>query len=110
MKKGDICIFLTLAVVTLCAFFIVFSNGQPGNTVVITENDGKSQSYPLTVDRTVELKGNSIQIKRGKVFMAEADCKNQLCVKHKAIKKKGESIICLPNKVIIEIRQEENEN
>ena len=35
--------------------------------------------------------------------MTSADCPDHLCVKQKAISKEGESIICLPNKVIVEV-------
>ena len=41
--------------------------------------------------------------------MIEADCPDRLCVKQKAICKNGETIVCLPHKVVVEIRsQEEN--
>lgn len=43
-------------------------------------------------------------IKEGEAYMQEADCPNQICVHHSPISHKGESIVCLPNRVIIEIR------
>ena len=43
-------------------------------------------------------------IKDGEAYMQEADCPNQICVHHSPISHKGESIVCLPNRVIIEIR------
>ena len=59
---------------------------------------------PLSEDKKVELAGNTIEIKNGKADITAATCKNQICVKHKKIEKKGESIVCLPNKVIVEIK------
>jgi len=38
-----------------------------------------------------------------KVYMESADCPNQICVHHSSISHKGETIICLPNRVVIEI-------
>ena len=35
--------------------------------------------------------------------MIDADCPDQLCVKQKKISLKNETIVCLPNKVVIEI-------
>ena len=35
--------------------------------------------------------------------MKEANCRDQICVRHKAISKNGESIICLPHSVYIEV-------
>ena len=42
-------------------------------------------------------------IQNGEVFMEEADCPNQICVHHAPIRYKGESIVCLPNRIIIEV-------
>lgn len=43
-------------------------------------------------------------IKDGEAYMQEADCPNQICVHHSPVLHKGETIVCLPNRVIIEIR------
>ena len=43
-------------------------------------------------------------IKDGEAYMQEADCPNQICVHHSPVSNKGETIVCLPNRVIIEIR------
>ena len=43
-------------------------------------------------------------IKDGEAYMQEADCPNQICVHHSPISHKGETIVCRPNRVIIEIR------
>ncbi len=43
-------------------------------------------------------------IKDGEAYMLEADCPNQICVHHSPVSHKGENIVCLPNRVIIEIR------
>ena len=35
--------------------------------------------------------------------MESSDCHNQVCVNHKPISRSGESIICLPHKVVVQI-------
>ena len=40
--------------------------------------------------------------------MTEADCPDKLCVNQRAVSKNGESIICLPNKVIVTVDSSEN--
>ena len=42
--------------------------------------------------------------------MIEADCPDQICVNHLAISRDGESIICLPNKVVIAIEAGDTRN
>ena len=46
---------------------------------------------------------NIIIIKDGKASMAKADCPDKICVNHAAISKKGETIVCLPHKVVVEV-------
>lgn len=60
-------------------------------------------------EQTIEINGgtNILQIKEGKADMTEADCPDKLCVHQKAVSKNGESIICLPNKVVIEVKSSE---
>ena len=43
-------------------------------------------------------------IEDGKAYMEEADCPNQICVHHSAISHKGETIVCLPNRIVIEVQ------
>ena len=47
-------------------------------------------------------------IKNGKADMTEADCPDKLCVHQKPVSKNHESIICLPNKVIVEVDSSAN--
>lgn len=50
---------------------------------------------------------NIITIKNREVYMKSSDCTDQICVKQGKIKKQGESIICLPHKLVIRIASEE---
>lgn len=46
---------------------------------------------------------NIVEIKNGSVSVSEASCKNQVCVRHGSISRAGESIVCLPNRLVITI-------
>lgn len=104
MKKGDIVIILSGLAVTVVCFCLLFFGGEEGKTVVIKEDNRIVYESSVSVDKTVELDTNTIQIAKGKVKMLDSTCKNQICVKHKEISKKNETIICLPNKIIVEIK------
>lgn len=60
--------------------------------------------YENTYDK-IELDGqvNEIQIYEGMVLVTASNCQNQLCVKHSAISREGESIVCLPHKLVVQI-------
>ena len=46
---------------------------------------------------------NTVEIKSGSVSVTEASCRNQVCVRHGAISRPGESIVCLPNRLVVTI-------
>ena len=46
---------------------------------------------------------NVCEIKDKKVSMISADCPDQLCIHQRTIQLQGETIVCLPNKVVLEI-------
>ena len=46
---------------------------------------------------------NLISVTGGMVVVEAADCKDQICVRHKPVSSKGESIICLPHRLVVEI-------
>ena len=56
-----------------------------------------------TVSEEMPRDYNIIRIRGGKVSVIKADCRSQVCVDHKAISRTGESIICLPHKLVVEI-------
>lgn len=47
---------------------------------------------------------NLLVVSGSDVFMEAADCRDQICVHHIPITGSGESIICLPHKLVVEIR------
>lgn len=51
---------------------------------------------------------NLVSVTDGAVVMEAADCRDQICVHHKPISSKGESIICLPHRLVVEIVGGEN--
>ena len=102
MKKHD---FLIIGVaVLLIALSFLLIKGETGATVTVKENNKTVYVGSLYEDKNINLKNNTLIIKDGYVYMKSANCKNNLCVHTGKIHKKGESIICLPNKVIAQIK------
>lgn len=54
--------------------------------------------------------GNVVSIDNGFVYMESATCPDGLCVKQGRIKKAGESIICLPHKVVVRLVETDYNN
>lgn len=103
-KKKDIIIFALIAVMAAVGFIVLNITASKGKTVVVKKNNKTVFTGSIFIDKTVDLKSNVVTIKNKEVFVEYANCKNQICVKHKKISKAGEVIVCLPNKVIVEIK------
>lgn len=108
IKKADIVLAVILIITGLAISYILSFGKTSGDELEITVNGDKFGSYSLSEDRDIAVEQNShinkITIKSGKVSMSFSDCKNQDCVKQHDINKTGETIVCLPNKVVLEIK------
>lgn len=47
---------------------------------------------------------NLIEVDGSRIHVAKADCKDQLCVRQGWIEKAGQTIVCLPHKLVIEVQ------
>lgn len=107
IKKADIilCIFLVAAGILFTV--LIGLSGSEGSEAVITVDGQIYGTYPLDEDREIIISQNGhtnkVTIKDSTVSMIFSDCANKVCVNHKPISDTGESIVCLPNKVMITI-------
>lgn len=108
MKKFDL---IVIAAVVAAAGGLyasgMFLPSDEGKYAVIYTDDKEYARLPLDEDTTVmvetEYGYNEVVIKDGYADCTDADCRDGICVKHKEINMKNETIVCLPHKVIIEI-------
>ncbi len=110
IRKADIALAIALIMIGGASSLALSYYDVAGSRVVVELNGQVYGSYSLSEDRTIQIRHgnhfNQVKIKNGEVSVTEASCHNQVCVKHKAIHTTGESIICLPNKVIVKIQGE----
>lgn len=71
--------------------------------VLYTYDLGKTYVVPERISIPEGTEDNVIEIGTGYVQMVSASCPDHLCVKTGQISKPGESIICLPHRVMITI-------
>ncbi len=103
---------LLAVLLTLGGLGILFLSLRPAvlnGQVEITVDGTVFQTLPLAEDATVTIPGadggeNVLVIESGKAYMKSASCPDGICVRHYAVSKDGESIICLPNKVVVTVR------
>ena len=108
MKKNDF--LLILCVLVLAGAVFLWNNlvqGDNGGSAVVYVDGEASATYVLHTDGEyvidTEYGQNLLVIQDGKADMTEADCPDGLCVKQHSINKTGETIVCLPHRVVVEI-------
>lgn len=106
--KNDVIFISFLAVFCIAVCLWVYKGGAvEGSNIKITVDGKEYGIYSLLEEQTITIDEgenlNIIEIKGGKAYMKEASCPDQLCVDQNEISFDKESIICLPNKVVITV-------
>lgn len=113
-RPGDVLI--VLAVIALSVFLIsgsvVGAGGDSELSISISVNGKEILTRPLhegTENLTIEgYRGESyVEISGNRVRMVDSACPDKLCVRTGWISRSGESVVCLPNRVVIEIKSGE---
>ncbi|GEM02274.1 hypothetical protein SAMN05421839_1268 [Halolactibacillus halophilus] len=80
--------------------FVVITKDQTVlHEIALSDIDGPQQ---ITIDSD-DGHYNTIDISSDEVHMHDANCNDQVCVRSGTIDSPGETIVCLPHKVIVEI-------
>ena len=110
MKKKEIAFIAGILIfaLVLWAGMYLLRRGNYG-TVRITINGEEYGTYSLSKDQIISIGDTNVcEIRDGQVKMIEADCPDHLCMKQKAVGSAGVTIVCLPNKVVIEGEKADN--
>lgn len=108
MKLNDKILILGVIIAAIL-MWILFSFRGIGKEVVVYRDGEEIYRYELMDEIHLSMEyhegqENVIDIKDGKVSVTSATCPDQICVQQGEISEKGETIVCLPHKLVIEIQ------
>lgn len=107
IRKSDVILLAAVLVAGAVAFAANSAPHEPGAVVKVNFGRETYGTFALSPDREVRIETdaglNVIQITDGTVRVTEATCAGGDCMKQKPIGGTGQSIVCLPNKVLISI-------
>ena len=102
MKRLDLILIAGVLVLAGIIYLVFLGSAEDGGKAVITV-----QELPLDEDTTYQVDTpegyNIVEIKDGWADVIEADCRDGLCADQKRIHKTGETIVCLPHKMVVTI-------
>lgn len=118
IKKLDIIIILLLLSMSFVPYFLYSNKNKQGSgnniyatiTIdgeiykVINLNENKDLEFMIKTSHG----NNKVVVHDGGISIVEADCNDGVCVHQGVAKKRGDMIVCLPHKLIIEIGGADN--
>lgn len=108
---ADIILVALLLLISLSVFLVITLTKEEGAFAVVSVDGEVVARYSLSVDGEYSLNGgtNTLVIEKGRAFVTYASCPDGLCINQGKISMTGERIVCLPNRVMIEIVGAEEE-
>lgn len=115
LKNDVIFIAALLTVLILAGLGFSFLRAN-GDRITVTVNGELYGVYRLDEDAEVELRTgengeelNCLVIREGRAYIETATCPDGICASHKPIFRVGESIVCLPHRIVITVVGPEND-
>ena len=108
LRRNDVIfIAILVAVIAVAGVCLYLFRGE-GNSVTLSVDGKVIATYSLDKDMVKDVYTedgghNRLVIKDGKAWVEEASCPDGICAAHKPIHREGESIVCLPNKVVVTV-------
>ena len=109
IRKNDVIFLVILAVLvlTVAGIFALMPRAD-GAKVEVTVNGEVYGVYALETEQEIHITvdgvtTNQLVISGGMADMTEADCPDKLCVHQRPISKNNETIVCLPNRVVVQV-------
>ena len=99
------------AAVVFLVLFAILRGGTPGKSLRVTVEGREFGTFSLEDNRRIRIDSengyNILVIENGAAWIEEADCPDQYCKRNGAVSSNGETIVCLPHRVVAEVRSEE---
>lgn len=114
LRRADGLLLLGLLVFGGILALCLLLTGRSGGEVQVRVAGKIVGTYQLSEDQTITIEGvggsNLLVIENGAAAITEADCPDALCVNMGKISRAGQSIVCLPHQVVVEVVEESGEN
>lgn len=115
IKKWDLVLLIVLLLLSLLPEGVFILSGSDrmleGTKAVVQVNGSVYKEIPLSEHHgtdtfTIQTADgyNTVVVKDQKIGIIEADCPDKICIQEGFIRNPGETTVCLPHKVMIEIR------
>lgn len=106
-RKSDFVLIIAIVLVAALLWVVLRFTSREGSYVKVTIDGQIYGEYPLNDELEIRIGDdgsyNLLIIQNGEAYVSEASCPDKLCVHQGRIHYNGQSIVCLPNKVVVEV-------
>ena len=103
---------LIAGILLIAAIFFAgnyLTSRQPSAVVEVSVDGSITHQFPLDIETEFTIQGydggtNHLIIKNKTAEISEASCPDKICVEHAAVSERGQTIVCLPNRVVVTIK------
>ena len=113
-RKNDVILAALILIIAAAGIFLLNYLKTEGAYAVVKIDGIENGRYSLSQNTEVKILtgennefSNTLVIENNKAFIKDANCPDKICEGHNPISYKGETIVCLPHKVVIEIISDE---
>lgn len=107
--KNDLILIAVILIAAISSLLLFKISLKEGDYVQISVNGEVVYTLPLDTDTEKRIEtengSNTVLIKDGTASVVSADCPDKICVSHRSISKSGETVVCLPHKLVVEITE-----
>lgn len=114
--RNDFILAAVILIIAAAGLLLISLTKEEGNTLVVKIDGAETASYSLAEDTRFEIRTgknseniNVVVIENGKAYVSEADCPDGICKDYRPISYVGETIVCLPHKLVLEVTGEKND-
>ena len=108
LRYGDFIIVAAVLVISIMLFVFSFSDGE--SLVAQVSLDGEAvrqvRLYELTEKESIRVGGCEILLERDGVTFLSSECPDKLCVNRGKLKKAGDTMACVPERVTVTLQSE----
>ena len=109
-KRNDLKLILGLLIIAGFGIVYLFAFRPAGDVLKVTVDGKLYATFPLSQNVSEDIltgddnkQVNRLVITDGKARIENATCPDGICVAHQPIFRDGESIVCLPNRVVVTV-------
>ncbi len=108
LKRADLILAGSVLFLALLIAFLLWLLVPVGKVAVVRVHGAEVVRLDLSEDREITVSGtHRVTVRNGEVWVESAPCRDQICVKHPAISREGETVVCLPYALTVTVEADD---